>query len=223
MRCAVRGGPRGIRRSREPDLALVTARIRQPQWRSRGDGPGHSFADEEFSMTDTAGHLVPGRGNFVAPSRPSSPFCKRWNTPASTMSDRIERLGREVGRLEEELRQSRDPGQSMLTTVAPLGSNGEGVRNRWSIAFLRAPSPSFNPQPQGMFRATARVATEGQGRSLLHSEAMDPSLPPFRRAKRVRSARQPDAGPRHPVKKESSSRRRTSVSILFTRLHLIFD
>jgi hypothetical protein len=37
--------------------------------------------------------------------------------------DRIERLEREVGQLKKELRQGRDTGPSMLTTVAPLGSN----------------------------------------------------------------------------------------------------
>ena len=41
--------------------------------------------------------------------------------------DRIERLEREVEQLKKELRQAAIRGPSMLTTVAPLGSNIDGT------------------------------------------------------------------------------------------------
>jgi hypothetical protein len=41
----------------------------------------------------------------------------------------------------------------MPTTTSPATSRGEGFRNRWSIAFLHAPSPpSTTPQAEGVFR-----------------------------------------------------------------------
>jgi hypothetical protein len=35
-------------------------------------------------------------------------------------------------------------GREKPTRTSPATSSGEGVRNRWSIAFLHAPSPSIN-------------------------------------------------------------------------------
>ena len=44
-------------------------------------------------MTDTANHLVPGHGDFVVRSRPSSPGCRRWNTPLRLHSRSHRTLG----------------------------------------------------------------------------------------------------------------------------------
>ncbi len=100
-----------VRRSREPDVTLAPARIRQPQCRSRGDGPGYSLANEELSMTDTASHSVPEQGKFRRALAAVGAFLQALDyTSFDYELDRIERLERKVGRLEEELRQSRDPG-----------------------------------------------------------------------------------------------------------------
>ena len=42
----------------------------------------------------------------------------------------------------------------MPTRTSLAASSGEGVRNRWSIAFLRASRPHHStPPPEGLFRA----------------------------------------------------------------------
>jgi len=98
-------------RSPEPPVALVTARIRQTAMtRPTATAPWHSFASEEFRMTDTANHLVPEQGRF----RRALAAVISWvqaldNSSFDYTLDRIEHLEREVGRLKEELRQSRDP------------------------------------------------------------------------------------------------------------------
>ena len=64
----------------------------------------------------------------------------------------------------------------------------------------------------GAFLTGAEAATSISVSANAEAEAASipvGALLPFRRAKRLRSARQPVAAPRHPVKEESSSRRRT--------------
>jgi hypothetical protein len=56
----------------------------------------------------------------------------------------------------------------MRTSPAP--SSGEGARNRWSIAFLHAPSPSFNAAAGRMFQANryalVKASSEARARFL---------------------------------------------------------
>jgi hypothetical protein len=55
----------------------------------------------------------------------------------------------------------------MPTRTSPAASSGEGVRNKWSIAFLRASSPIIQPRSlKECSGRTARMATEGSGRPL---------------------------------------------------------
>jgi hypothetical protein len=78
--------------------------------RSTAAAPWHSFANEEFPMTDTANHLVPEQGKFRRALAAVGAFLQSLDyTSFDYTLDRIERLEREVGRLKEELRQSRDP------------------------------------------------------------------------------------------------------------------
>ena len=75
-------------------------------------------------MTDTANHLVPEQGKLRrALAAVFAWFQAMEYTSFDYTLDRIERLEREVGQLKKELRQGRDTGPSMLTTVASLGSN----------------------------------------------------------------------------------------------------
>jgi HAMP domain-containing protein len=62
-------------------------------------------------MTDTAHHRVPEQGKFRRALAAVGAFLQSldYNSLDYTL-DRIERLEREIGRLKEELRQSRDPG-----------------------------------------------------------------------------------------------------------------
>ena len=60
-------------------------------------------------MTHTTNHSVPEQGEFRRAAVWA--FLQSWDSTGSDYTfDRIERLEREVGRLKEELRQSRDPG-----------------------------------------------------------------------------------------------------------------
>ena len=62
-------------------------------------------------MTDTANHLVPEQGKFRRALAAVGAFVQALDSSSLDYTlDRIERLEREVGRLNEELRQSRDPG-----------------------------------------------------------------------------------------------------------------
>ena len=62
-------------------------------------------------MTDTANHLVPGQRRFRRALAAVFSWLQAMEyTSFDYTLDRIERLEREVGRLKEELRQSRDPG-----------------------------------------------------------------------------------------------------------------
>ena len=73
--------------------------------------PSHSFADEEFPMTDTANRLVPEQGKFRRALAAVIAWLQALDyTSFDYTLDRIERLEREVGQLKEELRQSRDTG-----------------------------------------------------------------------------------------------------------------
>jgi hypothetical protein len=95
--------------SPEPDVALVTARIRQAAMASP-TAPSHSFADVEFPMANTANHLVPEQGKFRRALAAVATFLQALDyTSFDYTLDRIERLEREVGRLKDEMRQ-RDPG-----------------------------------------------------------------------------------------------------------------
>ena len=62
-------------------------------------------------MTATANHLFPQQGRFRRTLAAVFSFLQAMeHTSFDYTLDRIERLEREVGRLKEELRQSRDPG-----------------------------------------------------------------------------------------------------------------
>jgi hypothetical protein len=62
-------------------------------------------------MTDTANHLVPERGKFRRALAAVFAWLEAMDyTSFDYTLDRIEHLEREVGQLEEELRQSRDTG-----------------------------------------------------------------------------------------------------------------
>ena len=72
-------------------------------------------------MTDTANHLVPEQGKLRRALAAVFAWLQAMEyTSFDYTLDRIERLEREVGQLKEELRQSRDTGASILTTVAPM-------------------------------------------------------------------------------------------------------
>ena len=61
-------------------------------------------------MTDTASHSVPERGKFRRALAAVWAFLQAMESTSFDYTlDRIERLEREVGRLKEELRQSRNP------------------------------------------------------------------------------------------------------------------
>ena len=62
-------------------------------------------------MTHTANHAVPEPGKFRRALAAVWAFLQAMESTSFDYTlDRIERLEREVGRLKEELRQSRDPG-----------------------------------------------------------------------------------------------------------------
>ena len=62
-------------------------------------------------MTDTANHLVPEQGKFRRALAAVWAFLQSVESTGSDYTfDRIGRLEREVGRLKEEMRQSRDSG-----------------------------------------------------------------------------------------------------------------
>ena len=72
---------------------------------------GYIFANEEFSMTDTANHPVSERGKFRRALAAVSVFLQSLESNSFDHTlDRIEGLEREVGRLKEELHQSQDRG-----------------------------------------------------------------------------------------------------------------
>lgn len=78
-------------------------------------------------MTNTANQPVPEQGKFSRALAAVFAWIEAMDyTNFDYTLDRIERLEREVARLKEELRQSRDAGPSMLIKVAPLGSNIDG-------------------------------------------------------------------------------------------------
>lgn len=61
-------------------------------------------------MTDTANHVVPEQGKFRRALKAVGTFLQALDSSSLDYTfDRIERLEREVERLKEELRQSRDP------------------------------------------------------------------------------------------------------------------
>ena len=93
-------------------MAQVTARIRQAAtaWPT-ATAPSQSFVDEEFPMTDTANHLVPQQAKFRRSLAAVWAFLQSLESTGFDYTlDRIESLEREVGRLKEKLRQSRDTG-----------------------------------------------------------------------------------------------------------------
>ena len=62
-------------------------------------------------MTHTANHSVPEQGKFRRALAAVWAFLQAMESTSFDYTlDRIERLEREVGRLKEEMRQSRDPG-----------------------------------------------------------------------------------------------------------------
>jgi HAMP domain-containing protein len=68
------------------------------------------FANEELVMTHVANHSVPVQGKFRRALAAVGTFLQSLEYSSFDYThDRIERLEREVGRLKEELRQSRDP------------------------------------------------------------------------------------------------------------------
>jgi len=73
--------------------------------------PKHSFDKEEFSMADTANHLIPEQGKFRRALAAVFRFLGALeSTPFDYTLDRIERLEREVGRLKDELHQVQHSG-----------------------------------------------------------------------------------------------------------------
>ena len=63
-------------------------------------------------MADTANHSVPEQGKFRRALAAVGAFVQSLDSSSFDYTlDRVERLEREVGRLKEELRQSRDPGE----------------------------------------------------------------------------------------------------------------
>lgn len=111
MQFAARGrAAGGFRRFPKPDVAPLTARIRQAAMATE-TAPKRSIANEEFPMTDTANHLAPEQGRFRRALAAVSAWLQALDyTSFDYTLDRIERLEREVGRLREELRQNRDSG-----------------------------------------------------------------------------------------------------------------
>ena len=62
-------------------------------------------------MTDLASHSVPAQGKFRRALAAVGVFLQSLESTSFDYTlDRIERLEQEVGRLKEEMRQSRDPG-----------------------------------------------------------------------------------------------------------------
>ena len=72
-----------FRCSREPDVALLTACIPQAAMtRPTAAAPWHSFANEEFPMTDTANHLVPEQGKFRRALAAVGAFLQSMDSPS---------------------------------------------------------------------------------------------------------------------------------------------
>jgi len=72
-------------------------------------------------MTDTANHLVPVQGKLRRALAAAFAWIEAMDYSSFDYAlDRIERLEREVGRLKEELRQSRDTGPAPTGSAAGL-------------------------------------------------------------------------------------------------------
>lgn len=70
-------------------------------------------------MTHTANHAVPEPGKFRRALAAASAFLQAMESTSFDYTlDRIERLEREVARMKEELRQSRDPGTGDVASAA---------------------------------------------------------------------------------------------------------
>ena len=98
-------------------------------------------------MTHTASHPVPKQGIFRRAFAVFWAFLEALESGSSGYTfDRIERLEREVEQLKKERRQGPIRGPSMLTTLAPLGSNidgaGESPRSA-HVADQNGPIPSW--------------------------------------------------------------------------------
>jgi hypothetical protein len=71
-------------------------------------------------MTHTATHSVPAQGKFRRAVAAVWTFLEGLESTSFDYTlDRIDRLEREVGRLEEELRQSRDPSAADAHNASP--------------------------------------------------------------------------------------------------------
>jgi hypothetical protein len=85
-------------------------------------------------MPDTAIHAIPKQGKF----RRALAAVGAWLQALDCTLDRTERLERELARLKEELRQSRNASPTMLTPVAPSTSNVNGrLRRRRHLGSAR--------------------------------------------------------------------------------------
>ena len=73
-------------------------------------------------MTDTAKHSVAEQGKFRRALAAVGAFMQSLESTGFDYTlDRIERLEREVGRLKEEVRQSREPGAADLRAATERG------------------------------------------------------------------------------------------------------
>jgi hypothetical protein len=75
---------------------------------------------EEIPMTDAANRLIPEQGKFRRAFATVATWLQALDyTSFDYTLDRIERLEREVARLRDELRQSREPSPGDTNRVAP--------------------------------------------------------------------------------------------------------
>jgi hypothetical protein len=91
-------------------------------------------------MTHTATHSVPEQGKFRRALAAVWTFLQSLESTSFDYTlDRIERLEREMGRLKEEMRQSRDPG------TVDAHNAGAAAREQW-LGRRRIPGSSHRPR-----------------------------------------------------------------------------
>ena len=105
--------------SGEPGLAVLTVCIRKAAVRRLPQRPRYVFAQEEPLMTHTANKPASEPGMFRRASAAFWAFLEALESGGSGYTfDRVEHLEREVGRLKEELSQTRDPGARDASATA---------------------------------------------------------------------------------------------------------
>ena len=112
-------------------------------------------------MTHTANHSVPEQGKFRRALAAVWAFLQAMEyTSFDYTLDRIERLEREVGRLKEELRQSRDPGAVDAQNASAAGGEHDSLRK---IGLLSGSGnsrgqPAIVPGASDQMRLAGKVA-----------------------------------------------------------------